>query len=403
MTDVCLILEGTYPFRVGGVTTWVDTLVKGLPDLSFSIAHLYYGEQPTRHVVGLPPNVKALSLVSLNEMGVDVLMSDLVGKLPEARLYHALSTGFAGLLGTEMKNRMGKPFILTEHGIYWHEVSLGADELECGFKVVKTDGGELQFGRTWETWYQAFQDFAKSAYTAADTITTVCSHNKTLQQSLGAAGSKIEVIPNGVRIPDNGVTVKAKERRDGHKVIALVGRVTAIKDVKTFIRACALVQERLPEAEFLVVGPMDHDPAYVAECKELTRELGLRSLRFTGELDMCDLYPTVDLTVLTSISEAQPYAVLESFAYGIPVVVTDVGGCPELVNGGSAAESHAGIVCPVGDARSIADAIIELSTDELLYERSARGGLARARSYYSTDRVIASYGRIYSQLLKRQE
>jgi polysaccharide biosynthesis protein PelF len=399
MTDVCLILEGTYPYKTGGVTTWIQTLVRGLPGITFSVAHLYYGEKPDVPKVGIPSNVESVALISLNEMESVVSMSELVERIPSARIYHPLSTGFAGLLGTELKRRTGKPLVLTEHGIYWHEVSLGADELECGFKIVKTESGELQLGRTWEAWHQAFQDFARDAYAAADVITTVCSFNQDLQRSLGASGSKMQLIPNGVEIPVNGRTAPGRTGTNAKKRIALVGRVTPIKDVKTFIRACALVQKRIQQAEFQVIGPTDHDSMYAAECRELAESLSLDALEFTGETDMGEQYPSIDLVVLTSVSEGQPYALLESFAHGIPVVATNVGGCAELVDRGNIPGGPAGLICPVGDHRRIADAIIELCSNQALYQQCAAAGRTRARDLYSHEAVIASYKQLYDRYL----
>lgn len=397
MTDVCLILEGTYPYKTGGVTTWIRSLVRGLPEVSFSVAHLYYGSKPTLPAVEIPENVREIVLISLNESTHPVSMAGLVDLVPAAKVYHALSTGFAGLLGTEIKRKRGAPFVLTEHGIYWHEVALGLDELECGFKIVETDDGALSLGLTWETWSETFRGLARQAYGAADVITTVCAFNQSLQRSLGARPEKLRVIPNGVSLPRTNGRPLEKQTRGVRKRIALVGRVTPIKDIKTFIRSCALVRKRLPDAEFLILGPDDHDNAYAAECAELAGNLGLDSLRFTGEVNMEDHYPAIDIVVLTSLSEAQPYAVLESFAHGIPVVVTDVGGCPELVHRNSHPGGSAGIVCPVGNHEKIAEAIIELATNETLYRECAAEGSRRVGELYSQESVIASYKRIYER------
>ncbi len=383
------------------MTTWTSTLVHGLPELTFSVAHVYYGQKPALPKVPIPRNLKTIALIPLNEMESAVSMSELVGLLPEARLYHSLSTGFAGLLGTEMKARSGLPFVLTEHGIYWHEVSLGADELECGFKIVRTENGDLHLGRTWETWHRTFEDFARRAYASADVITTVCSFNQSLQRSLGALETKMYMIPNGVDVSQNGVQASVKRKANAVRRIALVGRVTPIKDVGTFIRACAVVQERIPSAEFLVIGPTDHDSSYAVECRKLADSLRLDTLVFIGEADMEKQYPAIDLVVSTSISEAQPYAVLESFAHGIPVVVTDVGGCSELVNGNGSSDARAGTLCPVGDHLRIAEAIVELSTNQTLYQQYAQEGLKRVGERYAKEPVVASYRRIYERFLKR--
>jgi polysaccharide biosynthesis protein PelF len=257
----------------------------------------------------------------------------------------------------------------------------------------------LQLGRTWEAWHQAFQEFARKAYAAADVITTVCLFNQSLQRSLGAPESKMQLIPNGVEIPLNGVPSSVGNGTNSKKRIALVGRVTPIKDVKTFVRACALVQKRIHAAEFVVIGPTDHDAAYAGECQELAENLSVDALEFTGETDMEKQYPFIDMVVLTSISEAQPYAILESFSHGIPVVVTDVGGCAELVNGEGSPQGQAGTVCPVGDHRRIADAIIELSTNQTLYEQYSIAGIRRAKDLYSIEAVLASYKQLYERNL----
>src|SRR5512141_1509598 len=66
LSDVYLLLEGTYPYAPGGVSSWVDQIVRGMPDLSFSL--FYPGNQKsmrgTPHYK-LPENVISLSEVYL--------------------------------------------------------------------------------------------------------------------------------------------------------------------------------------------------------------------------------------------------------------------------------------------------------------------------------------------------
>ena len=64
LSDVCLLLEGTYPYAPGGVSSWVDQIVRGMPDLSFSL--VYLGSQKTMRgapYYKLPENVISLSEV----------------------------------------------------------------------------------------------------------------------------------------------------------------------------------------------------------------------------------------------------------------------------------------------------------------------------------------------------
>jgi polysaccharide biosynthesis protein PelF len=400
MADICLILEGTYPYRTGGVATWTDKLVRGLPEYSFSVAHLYYGKEPDKEKFPMPQNLDSVQRISLNDSRTSVTMRSLVDMLPEARLVHSLSTGIAGMLGTETKLRKKLPFVLTEHGVYWHEVELGVDELECGFKIVKTEHGELLLGRTWSDWNSSFRDLARRAYELADVVTTVCSFNQSLQQSLGAPASKSRIIPNGATIPSNHNNRSRMHESKNNPHIALIARVSRIKDIKTFLRACSIVQHDLPNAEFFVVGPTDHDQRYTEECVELADELLLRRIVFTGEANVEQFYPLIDIVVLCSVSEAQPLVVLEAFAHSIPVVTTNVGGLPELVLGSGPTQLPAGIVCPVEDPSSIAAGILRLCCDDALYRKFAQTGLERVTSNYSAEAVIGSYRTIYQKLLE---
>jgi glycosyltransferase involved in cell wall biosynthesis len=198
-TDVCLILEGTYPYRTGGVSAWVQTLLTGLPDLTFAVVHLRAGDQGSREFRYPPPP----NLVEFVEWPLDVSVgrdgtSPDTALLPQAQVYHALSTGFAGLLGCQMKAATGRPLILTEHGIYWREVQAGASELECGFRVVPKgqDGAVLEPLR--HHWTVRLRELARLAYQEADAITTVCQANVRWQMRLGAPPTRCYVIHNGV-------------------------------------------------------------------------------------------------------------------------------------------------------------------------------------------------------------
>ncbi|MFQ5342504.1 MAG: GT4 family glycosyltransferase PelF [Anaerolineae bacterium] len=412
VVDVCLILEGTYPYITGGVAAWVQSLLTGLPDLTFAIVHLSAGDnQPGHARYTLPPN-----LVEIVDWPLDVgehtmrlgeirnpksEIRNLTAPLPDARLYHALSTGFAGLLGCQVKQALGRPLILTEHGIYWREVQAGAYELECGFQIapIGQDGIGLQALR--DHWRVALQDAARQAYAQADIITTVCQANARLQFALGASPSRCHVIHNGVDWPALAPKESRRPASDGVYRIGFVGRVVSIKDVATFLTACQLVADALPGAEFYIVGPLDHDPAYAARCRGLATNLGLGDqVTFTGETDPVLWYRRLDVVVLTSLSEGQPLVLLEAMAAGVPVVATAVGGCPELVLGATQSDQAlgpAGILTPVRDPGATARAILALCRDVGRWRQASRAGQERVRRYYSLDQLRAAYRMLYAR------
>ena len=376
MRDVCLILEATYPYVVGGVSTWVHSLITGLPDIEFALIHIRAGDGEREPKFELPPNLREVVEVEITSRRFRTC-----GRFyPQAAIYHALSSGFAGLLGIELKRASGRPLILTEHGICWREAELGAGEIECGLKA----GG---------AWAGRFREMAGFVYREADAIVTVCEANRRLQLAAGAPAERCRVIPNGV---EPGVS---RPRRPLGKAprIGLVGRVVPLKDIATFITACRILADELPEAEFFAVGPTDQDEGYYRRCLELRRRLGLDGkLHFTGEVDPYPYYRMLDVVVLTSISEGQPLAILEAMAAGVPVVATNVGGCAETL--GVSNDEAAGIVTPPSDPQATAKAVRRLCKDKELYARMSAAGPQRVRRFYSKERFLAAYRALYEKM-----
>jgi len=396
MAHICLILEGTYPFAIGGVSNWVQMLVSGLPEHDFSVAHIYTGAEPDQTRYTLPKNIKNIHKIPLtiNEHNSNIEIA--VDTMPEADVYHALSTGFAGLLAGETKYRKNKPFILTEHGIYWHEIELGVDEVECGFKVIQTNDGKLSLGKSWESWLDTFKNLAKKAYVEADEITTVCQANQDKQLMLDAEISKCSVINNGVDF-NSFQTIENKNTSNSPANIGLIGRVTSIKDVETYIEACKIVKKKMDKAQFYVIGPIDHDEKYFRKCLKLVKELELKDFVFTGEADTKEYLKNLDLVVLTSKSEGLPFVLLESMAAGVPVVATDVGGCRDVVLGNGDDFGDAGLICSVADAPGIAGAMFELCTNTKLWRLCSQAGQKRVVEFYNKDLFLEKYRLLYSK------
>ncbi len=487
--DVCLVLEGTYPFVAGGVSTWVHQLVCSLPDLRFALLHIGSDAAGTAtSKYELPGNVVSVQKVFLFEASVSrsaplppatachaalrawlraevhgpdawqavlaaaaplaavgsfeqfwqlpgtfdlaadfydrlcpeesfldffwtlrALVEPLwrllaaVPSLPPARLFHSPCTGYAGLLAAFAARERGVPFLLSEHGIYVKERIADLHrvrwirEVETRFTAAAEPTPALR-----RLWIDAFDGMARCAYAAAREITALFGRNAAMQQRFGAAAEKIRVVPNGVSLELYGPWREARERavagNPGRFTVGFLGRVVAIKDVKTLLRAFALVVRRQPLARLLVAGPADEDRTYFDDCVEFARRLGLGdSVHFTGKsLTLAEFLPQVDCVALSSVSEGLPFVVLEAFAAEIPVVSTDVGACRELVEGTSGDEDErAGFVVPVGDAEQLAGALLSLAADPARAAAFGRAGRQRVERAYTQDGVIASFRSLY--------
>ncbi len=399
--DVALVLEGTWPYAIGGVSTWVDGLVRGLPGVRFGVAHLYAGDAPGPARLAVPENVVWRRDLGLPDDLAAVDPGALAAAMPEAGLVHALSTGFAGLVGAEARRQRGVPLVVTEHGVYWHEIDRGAPELETGLRVLGADvsGGNPCASRA--GWVARFQDYARAAYAAADVVTTVTEANRALQSVVGFDDAI--VIPNGVRRPlgegplgaDELARLDPSARLAADFRVGFVGRVTPLKDVHAVVRAVARLPA--PGARLHLIGPTD-DPEYAQSCRALAERLGVADrVHLTGVQPVGLWLRHLDAVALASRSEAEPLALLEAMAAGVPVVAPDVGGVRALVAGGGG--PPAGVVLDAAPdlAPPLADALGRLAASPPLRARLGGAGRQRAASR-SVEAVARQYGALYQRL-----
>ncbi|MCS7229685.1 MAG: GT4 family glycosyltransferase PelF [Candidatus Kryptonium sp.] len=400
MPDVCLILEGTYPYVSGGVSKWTHALISNLKHIDFAIVHLFADERKEAKFK-IPDNVSSIVEIDIrNGVGYKFNFYDLLDIVPEAKVYHSLSTGFAGLLGLQLKSARKKPLILTEHGLYWKELEFGVDEVECGFKIFKNSTDKERACVERRRYLQIFKSIAKMCYLESDVVTTVCKYN--LEQQIELLGDKLSedllkkffIIENFVEDDFFDVSVKP-EKRD--RVVSFIGRVVSIKDVKTFIKAMPLILENVCDVKFLIIGDLTQDVEYVNECLELVEKLDLGGkVSFIGEAQVIDYLKISDVLVLPSVSEGQPFVVLEAMASGIPVVATPVGGVPELIY-----ESgfECGLLFKVGDYYDLARSVIRILNDKMLWGKLSENGVRKAKRF-TLQKFIERYEEIYTIFLK---
>lgn len=499
-----MLLEGTYPFVRGGVSSWVHQVIGGVPELRFALVFIGgrrddYGEQryelppnvvhleqhyledafdavPPRRlraqprrftaVAGLHDHLRVLagrkrcaeeeraalaaradSLLSTLECAGGLSLQDflyspcsweeiraahlsadealpfvdyfwtlrlmhgplfqlarIADAVPEVGAFQAVSTGYAGFLGALLQRRRRRPLILSEHGIYTKERRIDLNQADW-FEHLHDDApdaGAASSAGLRELWIRYFESLGRLTYRAADPIISLYAGNRERQHRDGASRARTRVIVNGIdarRFDD------ARERRAPGvpMVVGLIGRVVPIKDVKTFIRAMQRVIARLPHVEGWIIGSSEEDPSYGGECEALARGLGVgERVRFLGHQDVREVLPKLGLLMLTSISEAQPLAILEAFAAGVPCVATDVGACREEIEGGSdedRALGPAGRVVPFADTDALAAAAIELLSSPDVWQACQHAGLMRVERYYTQQQMLDAYRGVYRRAL----
>lgn len=148
----------------------------------------------------------------------------------------------------------------------------------------------------------------------------------------------------------------------GDILAGTAARFDAVKDLSTMLRGFAAAAKEEPQLRLILAGAGAEEEMLRA----LAKELGVSDrVHFTGWLDDTEaLYASLDICLLTSLSETFPYALTDAAKYRVPVIATAVGGVPELVENGV----HGLLIAP-GDTAALASDILTLSRDPALREK----------------------------------
>jgi len=224
-------------------------------------------------------------------------------------------------------------------------------------------------------------------------------------RSLGILEQKITFVPNGVDTEKFSPEVPAESIRRQYalapdtRIVLCPRRLEPKNGVKYLIEAIPAVLQRCPDTGFFIVG--GSYPDQLALLQKRAHELGvLDHVTFTGSVpnaDMPQWYAAADVVVLPSLKEATSIAGLEAMACGKPLVGTNVGGIPYLIDDG-----ETGLLVEPKNHSQLADALIRVLTDDEL--RSEMGVRAREKAIrqFSWVRVAGTVQSIYERTLGRR-
>lgn len=176
----------------------------------------------------------------------------------------------------------------------------------------------------------------------------------------------------------------------GEFLVGYIGQLIPRKGIDSLIRALASLGPT--NIRLCLVG----EGHQRNELVELARELGVAErVEFFGyRADRLSFLKQFDAFALPSALEGIPRCVLESMAAGIPVIATDIPGCRDVVHDG-----QTGLLFPVGDAQSLANAIASLAGDAGLRARLGGAGRDLVEGEFSAARMAARYFDLYRTLV----
>jgi glycosyltransferase involved in cell wall biosynthesis len=320
--------------------------------------------------------------VQLAFRSIDPKLPSVIRRIPYLRTLLNAPVYYAGLLRDLVRADIVHAFTSSFWGYtLWVIPAIWLSRLFRRRVIVNYRDGRAEMHlRNWRS--------AVSTLKRADAIVVPSAY---LIEVFGRFGLRAQVVPNVIDIAN----FRFRERRTVRPVFLTNRGLEPLYNVDCTLRAFRIIQDRFPEAQFVVGndGPLRPD------LESLARKLNLNA-RFTGSVSqtrMAELYDAADIYVMSPIIDNMPGTVLECFASGLPVVSTAAGGVPCVAEDGRNA-----LLTPPGSEQALALACFRLLEEPGLAFRLAQQGYQDCLQRYSVNTVRDQWLQVYCSLAERR-
>jgi glycosyltransferase involved in cell wall biosynthesis len=221
-----------------------------------------------------------------------------------------------------------------------------------------------------------------------------------VEHALGAPPDKVDIIPNGVHAekfgfnfpPEEAAAFRARFAAPNERIVFFVGRMVREKGAHILIEALPKVRAQYHDAKLLIVGG-----GYREHLAALAERLGAaRHVYFTGFVsddELLRIYRVSDVACYPSLYEPFGIVALEAMAAGVPVVVTDAGGLPEVVQ-----HDVTGTVTWLNNSDSLAWGIARVLKDAERARALAQAARCRVLERFTWDRIAEETQDVYRRV-----
>ncbi len=239
-----------------------------------------------------------------------------------------------------------------------------------------------------------FKNTLRFTLKSSDGITAVCEYLKKQIKDKFDIDSVVRVIYNHVDTERfRKANIPSMKNRLGKSmpIILHASNFRPIKNIGDIIDAFCNVRKTVP-SRLVLVGKGPDKEKIINKVKEL----GLaKDVTFAGaRRDIEKFYAVSDVFVMASLREGCPLSILEAMSSSVPVVSTNVGGIPEIVDDGKT-----GMLVSVGDTEKIADKIIGLLSDDKMRWKFGKAARARVMKKFTAEKIVPQYESYYRELM----
>jgi glycosyltransferase involved in cell wall biosynthesis len=221
-------------------------------------------------------------------------------------------------------------------------------------------------------------------------------------ESFGITGRRSWVVRNAVAIESSRDSLSGEFRKEilerlgipnAMQMVVSAGRLSPEKGHRFLVEAVGMLQGNINDTHFVFCG----DGPCQKELESRAKTIGVsETCHFIGfRRDLKEIFQAMDLLVLPSLTEGLPNVVLEAFACAKPVVATNVGGVPEIVEDGVN-----GALVPPGRADLLAEAVKNSLAAPEKRRRMGEAGYQKVKSEFSFESQTEKLEAIYSEVLK---
>ncbi|MDA7027832.1 glycosyltransferase family 4 protein [Bacillus sp. CLL-7-23] len=393
--------------HVGGVWTYMVQLKEKLESLGHDVDLLGFGEDnQVVHIVNENRKVEKAQLLSLvnakleNEKFPEIYKNHLVQYTEIQRYTFELAALHFGLekydlihaqdvISSGCLNRV-KPektaLVTTLHGCVAYEIRY---QLET---IHRSSTADLA---------RAYFDYLEQIGAMSADVTIVANNwmKNVLTEEFGVSEEQIEIFHYGYNIDQflERMTEKtvAEVPYTDKKIILFAGRLTQNKGVHHLVSALEQLKEIRNDWVCWIVGEGEKLAGLRVQADQLGLSDDITFLK--NRNDVPYLMTLADIFVLPSLLENQPLSVIEAQLAGLPVIVSDAGGIPEIVE-----HEITGLITPKGDEKALLNCLNQLLEDEA--QRKKLGANARefALGYWNMDEAVNHILNVYQKTIKNK-
>ncbi len=220
----------------------------------------------------------------------------------------------------------------------------------------------------------------------------VITGSSVAEKEVRSAGmQRVALVPNAIEIPDKpGIyETEAKKIREkyaiqsGELVVGIVGRVHPGKGHNVLLESMAELLINGVNTKLMVVG----DGEELEELKRITHRYGIeKEVVFTGYVaDVRPYISAMDILAVPSLKESLPLTALEAMAMGKPVIGSNAGDLPALLDNGKC-----GYLVPIGNSSALADSVLKMSASAKIRKRMGYTARRKIEENYSIESMVAS-------------